>query len=107
MAVPNLSAEQRQQSLEKATAARRARAQLLERVKNRDLSVTDVLQRADTDDIVKKTKVLHLLKALPGYGPTTALRLLEHTDIPDYRRIGGLGPRQRHALLEALTDSHD
>lgn len=102
-ALPSLSPEQRRQALDKAAAARQARSELLEQVKDGQLTVQDVLHRAETDEITKKTKVLQLLKALPGYGPTRAGQLLEHADIADNRRIGGIGPRQRQALLDALT----
>ena len=103
MALPNLSPEQRQQALAKAAAARRARSELLEQVKTGQLTVQDVLRRAETDETVKKTKVLQLLKAVPGYGSAKAHQLLEQVDIADNRRLGGLGPRQRQALLDTLT----
>lgn len=103
MALPNLSPEQRQQALDKAAAARRARSELLEQVKNKDLTVQDVLQRAENDETIKNTKVLQVLKAVPGYGPAKASQLLEQLDIADNRRLGGLGPRQRQALLDTLT----
>lgn len=63
----------------------------------------EVLQRADADEIVQKTKVVQLLKALPGYGPATVSQLLEQAKIPENRKIGGLGRHQRHALLDALS----
>jgi hypothetical protein len=103
MALPKLSAEQRQQALAKATAARHARSELLRQVTTGQLTVQDVLDRAATDETVKKTKVLQMVKALPGYGTTKAARLLDHADIPDNRRIGGLGTRQQQTLLDALT----
>lgn len=103
MALPTLSAEQRQQALDKATAARRARSELLEQVKNGTTTVRDVLQRAEDDEIVRKTKLAQLLKALPGYGPAKVDELLEQVQIPDNRKVGGLGQRQRQALLDALS----
>ncbi len=103
MALPTLSPEQRQQALDKAAAARRARSELLDQVKKGTTTVGDVLQRADTDEIVRKTKVTQLLKALPGYGPAKVDDLLEQAQIPDNRKVGGLGEHQRRALLDALS----
>lgn len=103
MTLPTLSSVERQKALDKAAAARRARSELLDQVRTGALTVHEVLQRADTDEIVKRTKVTALLKALPRYGPARVNELLERTQIPDNRRIGGLGQRQRQALLAALS----
>lgn len=102
MALPTLSDEQRQQALEKAAAARRARSALLEEITAGTATLESVLKRAATDEIVKKTKVARLLKALPGYGPAKVTQLLEHAGIAENRKIGGLGGRQRQALLAAV-----
>lgn len=102
MALPTLSEEQRKQALEKAAAARRARSELLEGIKTGTTTVESVLKRADTDEIVKKTKVTQLLKALPGYGPARVTQLLEQAQIAENRKLGGLGERQRQALLAAV-----
>ena len=42
------------------------------------------------------------MKALPGYGPAKASKVLAQAGIPDMRRIGGLGEQQRRKLAEAL-----
>lgn len=103
MALPDLSPEQRQQALDKAAASRRARSELLNQVKHGTTNVGDVLHRAENDEIVKKTKVVQLLKALPGYGPAKVNHVLEQAHIPENRKLGGHGQRQRQALLDALT----
>ncbi|KAF0963841.1 MULTISPECIES: integration host factor, actinobacterial type [Rhodococcus] len=103
MAVPVLTAEQRAEALAKAAEARRVRGQLLADVKAGTISVADVLVKAETDEIVKKTKVSALLKALPGVGPVKATQLLEELSIADTRRIGGLGANQRRALLDVTA----
>ena len=41
------------------------------------------------------------MKALPGYGPAKAFKVLAQAGIPDMRRIGGLGEQQRRKLAEA------
>lgn len=103
MTLPTLTPEQRAQALERAAAARKARGELLSAVKAGDLSVADVLARAETDDIAKKTKVSALIKALPGVGAVKAAQILEELAIADSRRIGGLGVNQRQALLTAAS----
>ena len=105
MALPVLTAEQRADALAKATEARKARSELLSAVKAGELTVAAVLAKAETDEIVKKTKVSALLKALPGVGSVKAAKLLEGFSIAETRRIGGLGANQRQALIEASTAS--
>lgn len=102
MALPNLTPEQRAAALEKAAEVRKARTELLTAVKNGDVTVANVLQRAEDDDVVKKTRVAQLLRALPGVGKTKAEKIMAEAGIDDKRKIGGLGTRQRQALLETL-----
>jgi hypothetical protein len=104
MPLPTLTPEQRTAALEKAAAARKTRSDMLAGIKAGTLSLADVFARADGgDEIVRKTKVLALLKALPGWGPKTATATMERIDIAEDRRIGGLGARQRTALLDAAA----
>jgi len=42
-------------------------------------------------------------KALPGVGTVRAGQLLEQAEIADTRRVGGLGARQREALISAAS----
>ena len=63
---PALTADQRQAALEKAAEARRVRADLKERLKMGSVSLGDLFDKADSDDIVGKLKVLALLESLPG-----------------------------------------
>ncbi|QSE84866.1 integration host factor, actinobacterial type [Rhodococcus koreensis] len=101
MALPVLTPEQRAEALAKAAEARKARSELLSAVKSGELSIAEVLAKAETDETVKKTKVTALLKALPGVGPVKAAELLEELSIAETRRIGGLGANQRQALIHA------
>jgi len=98
-----LSTTQRAQALAKAAAARTARKQLLDEVKAGKTGLAEVLARADTDELVKKTKVLAVVKALPEVGRVRAGQLLEQAQIVDTRRVGGLGARQREALISAAS----
>ena len=67
MALPNLTPEQRQAALAKAAQARRDRAELLAAVTSRQTSLAEVFDRAD--DLAKRTRVVQVLRAVPGYGP--------------------------------------
>jgi len=102
MALPTLTPEQRQAALVKASEARKARSELLAALKAGTIGMTEVLARED--DVAKKTKVAAAVKALPGYGPAKASKVLAQAGIPDTRRIGGLGEQQRRKLTEALGD---
>ncbi|MFC9767704.1 integration host factor, actinobacterial type [Rhodococcus jostii] len=103
MAFPVTTPQQRAQALAKATAARKARSTLLSDIRTGQRDPATVLAQADTDEIIKRTKVTALIRAVPGIGTVKATRLLEQLSIPATRRIGGLGPSQRQALLDALT----
>jgi hypothetical protein len=102
---PQLSPEQRQAALEKAAAARRARAELKERLKMGSLSLEELLTEADQNETVGKTKVLAAIESLPGVGKVKARRTMEEIGIADTRRLRGLGKEQRKALLEAFAKS--
>jgi len=100
---PALSPEQRQAALEKAAAARRARAELKERLKMGSISLAELLQQAERDETVGKTKVLAALEALPGVGKVKARRAMEDIGIADTRRLRGLGKEQRAKLLDTFS----
>jgi hypothetical protein len=100
---PSLSPDQRQAALDKAAAARRARAELKERLKMGSLTLGELLGHADNDEIVGKMKVLSVLESLPGLGKVKARRLLEEVGISETRRLQGLGDQQRKRLLEKLA----
>ena len=100
MALPELTEEQRAAALEKAAAARRARAELKERLKRGGTTLGDVLEQADSDEVLGKMKVSALLEALPNVGKVRAQQIMEELEIASSRRLRGLGDRQRKALLE-------
>jgi hypothetical protein len=99
VALPELTEEQRAAALEKAAAARRARAELKERLKRGGTTLRDVLDQADSDEVLGKMKVSALLEALPGVGKVRAQQIMERLEIAPSRRLRGLGERQRKALL--------
>lgn len=100
---PQLSDEQRKQALAKAAAVRRQRAELKDRLKIGDMSLSEALDKAATDDIVGGTKVLAVLESLPRVGKVTARRLMAELEISETRRLRGLGVKQREALLAKLS----
>jgi hypothetical protein len=93
---PTLTAEQRQAALEKAALARRARAELKERLKMGSLTFSELLDQSEGDDIIGKMKVVAVLESLPGVGKVKARRTM------DTRRVRGLGAQQRDSLLRAF-----
>jgi hypothetical protein len=97
--LPTLTPEQRAAALEKAAAARKARAELKVRLKTSDTTLADVLDSGDSDDAVGKMKVVAVLEALPGVGKVRAQKLMEALEISPARRVRGLGVKQREALL--------
>lgn len=99
MALPPLTPEQRAAALEKAAAARRARADLKVQLKSSGTSLADVLDSGDTDEAIGKMKVVAVLEALPGVGKVRAQKLMEAFEISPSRRVRGLGAKQREALL--------
>ncbi|WP_348273596.1 integration host factor, actinobacterial type [Rhodococcus sp. ZPP] len=103
MDVPALSSEERAEAWAKAAAIRKARSNLLAAVQAGELTVSDVLEQAETSAIVSKTRVSVVMKALPGAHAMWATRILEQLSIADAQRIGGLSAKQRHALRGITT----
>jgi hypothetical protein len=97
MALPQLTPEQRAQALQKAAAARKARAELKGELKSGKLSLQQVLKR--DDDTVGKMKVSVVLESLPGVGKVRVGKIMEELDISATRRVRGLGAKQRELLL--------
>ena len=96
---PVLSDEARAAALAKAAEARRVRAELKQRLKMGSLTLGELLQQADGDDLIGKTKVLAVLESLPGVGKVKARRTMEEIGIAENRRLRGLGAKQRADLL--------
>ena len=100
---PELTEEQRRAALAKAAAARRQRAEMKELLKTGSLTLAEVFDQAETDDIVAGTKVSAVLVSMPGMGKIKTKRLMEEYEIAENRRIRGLGSRQRALLLEHFS----
>ena len=102
---PTLSPEQRQAALDKAAAARRARAEIKDKLKMGSTSLPELFDMAENDPNAGKMKVLTVLESLPGLGKVKARRVLEDVGISETRRVQGLGENQRKKLLETLSAS--
>ena len=100
---PQLSPEQRQAALDKAAAARRARAEIKDKLKMGSTSLPELFDMAENDTNAGKMKVLTVLESLPGLGKVKARRVLEDVGISETRRVQGLGANQRTKLLETLS----
>jgi hypothetical protein len=98
MPLPALSPEQRAAALEKAAAARKARAELREQLKSKGATVGDVLKKGETDEVIGKMRVSAVLESLPGVGKARAAKIMERLEISPTRRVRGLGANQRRAL---------
>lgn len=100
MALPSLTPDQRQAALEKAAAARAARAAMKLRLKSGSVKLSDLLDEAEADEALAKMRVVSLLEAMPGVGRATARQIIDQVGISEARRVRGLGPNQRKALIE-------
>ena len=99
MPLPTLTPEQRAAALEKAAQARKARADLKDKLKHSGESLKSVLDRGATDDVIGKMKVSAVLESLPGVGRVRAAKIMERLEISPTRRVRGLGAKQRAALV--------
>jgi len=105
VALPSLSPEQRAAALEKAAEARKARAAVKDKLKHGGMSLGEVLEAAESDDVIGKMKVSAVLEALPGIGKVRAVQMMEKFKIAESRRVRGLGENQKRALLQEFGSS--
>ncbi|MEA3077384.1 MAG: hypothetical protein QOF60_2292 [Actinomycetota bacterium] len=99
---PALTPEQRAAALQKAAAARRQRAELKDKLKMGSLTLRELLDQAERDEVVSKMKVVAVLESLPGVGKVKARRIMDEVGISETRRVQGLGDKQRKTLFEKL-----
>jgi hypothetical protein len=103
MQPPQLTDEQRKAALVKAGEARRARAEVKELLKTGSLRLSELVERAETDDILAGLKVERVIASMPGTGKIKAKRMMETLGIADNRRLRGLGDKQKEALLAEFS----
>ncbi len=102
---PTLSPEQRAAALEKAAEARRARAEIKDKLKMGSTTLPELFEVSGSDPHVGKMKVLSVLESLPGLGKVKARRVLDDLEISETRRMQGLGDNQRKKLLDRIADN--
>lgn len=98
--MPELSDADRAHALELARQARMRYASIKARVKSGELTFTDALSNGDAQRIL----VRQLLRCVPGIGMAKTDAIMGELHIAQSRRISGLSPRQREALIELETD---
>lgn len=100
MALPQISPEQRAAALEAAKASRKKRAEAKAGIAAGKMKFSELL--GTEDEVLKKMKVAEAVKTVPGYGKAKADALLAEIGIAEGRRIGGVGAKQKEALIERL-----
>lgn len=105
MALPQLTPEQRAEALEKAAAARRERAEVKNRLKHAQGSLSNVINEGKSNDVIGKMKVSSLLESMPGVGRVRARQIMEEIGISETRRVRGLGANQIAALLDRFQQA--
>lgn len=97
MTLPKMTEEQRTAALEKARETREQRTAALADLSAGKTSPADFIRNGDP--VYARVKVSTFLRKLPGVGKARAQQAMESCSIPEERRLGGLGPRQREALI--------
>jgi len=100
---PKLSPAERAAAMAAATAARRARALIKEKLRSSEVSVFDVINSAEP--ALQKMRVRELLESVPGVGPLRATAIMERAKISPTRRVAGLGRIQISQLRGELAMS--
>ena len=100
-APPERSLAQRQAALRQATEIRSRRAQL-----KRDMKAGIVRDAsplvASPPEYLETMKIFDLLLALPKYGRVKVSKTLTRCQISPSKTLGGLSPRQRQLVIQAL-----
>lgn len=88
-----------------AIAARRARADLKQRLRSGEISPLRVLEQSLVPGTTATTlRITDFLLSFPAIGAVKVQRLLEQLDISDKKRLGGLGRLQRDRLEGFVRD---
>jgi hypothetical protein len=99
VSVPPLDDDARRRAALSAIEARRRRADWKVRIAAGEARLADLLSASDHDAALAGMRVTDALGALPGVGPRGVERILEQCRIAPSRRLRGLGPNQRSALV--------
>ena len=102
-APPQLTPEERARALAQAKTARQRRAAIKSQVKDGSLSIHQVIELAQTDEVIAKMRVLELVESISGVGKIRGKALLERLEISLTRRIQGLGKHQMNDLISQFS----
>ncbi|QRZ60701.1 integration host factor, actinobacterial type [Rothia sp. ZJ932] len=103
MIIKPLTNEQRAEARAKANISRAARAAVKEDLKQRKITVEEVLERSKSDEALSRLKVVDLLRSIPSIGEIKAEAIMAELNIASSRRLRGLGIHQRQALIDYLN----
>lgn len=104
MALPTLTPEQRAEALEKARISRNHRAEVKSKLKTGAITLRELLDSAEEDVVIGKTKVKDIITSLPKIGKVKAQEIMEEIGIHENRRVRGLGDKQREQLLDIVEN---
>ena len=99
MTVPPLDDDARRRASRSAVEARRTRALWKQRLCSGDVGLPELLDAAEHDAALAGMRLTEALGALPGVGPRSVEDILAACGIAASRRLRGLGPNQRAALI--------
>ena len=99
MTVPPLDDDVRRRASRSAVEARRIRAEWKGRLGSGEADLGELLEASTHDAALAGMRITDALGALPGVGPRSVERILAACSIAASRRLRGLGPNQRAALL--------
>jgi hypothetical protein len=97
--VPPLDDDARRRASRSAIDARRARAEWKVRLSRGEADLAGLLAAAMEEPALAGMRVTEALGSLPGVGPRGVETILASCGIASSRRLRGLGPNQRAALL--------
>lgn len=100
MSAPEQTREERVAAGQAAVAARRVRAEAKAALGCGQISVAELLRKAQDDPALARMPVVEMLQALPGIGEVKARKVMKELRIAESRRLRGLGLHQRAALEE-------
>ncbi len=103
MPLPPLDDAVRARARERALASRRLRSAWKARLADGSADLEDLLTASDAEPALAGMRVADAVGALPGIGPRGTARILAGCDVASARRLRGLGPRQRAALVAAVA----
>jgi hypothetical protein len=100
-----ISPDQRAHGVVAAARSRAARARLLSGLRSGALTLSQVWAAVDADkrSPAARTRLVTVLRALPGIGEARAQMVLSQVGLTPDRRLAGLGQRQRDGIAAALN----